>query len=56
MKVGDLITHCATPHIVVSIEQSVPVARQGFEQVVLKDTTTLETRTIPMKWWKGDKQ
>ena len=50
MKVGDLITHARELHIVVSIEKSVPVARRGLEQVVLKDTKTLETRTIPMKW------
>jgi hypothetical protein len=50
MKVGDLIYYLSTPHVVVSIEQSVPVARRGLEAVVLKDTTTLETRTLPMKW------
>jgi len=50
MKVGDLIRYIGSLHIVVSIEKSVPVARKGLETVVLKDTKTLETRTIPMKW------
>ena len=50
MKVGDLITHCAAPHIVVSIKQSAPVAKRGLEAVVLKNVVTLETRTVPMKW------
>jgi len=50
MKVGDLIAHANTPHIVVSIEQSIPVARKGLEMVVLKNTKTLETRRLPMKW------
>ena len=50
MKVGDLITHSNEPHIVVKIRPSIPVARVGLEQVVLKNTKTLETRTIPRKW------
>lgn len=56
MKVGDLVYYLRIPHIVVTIEQSVPVARRGFQTVVLKDTTTLETRTLPMKWLKGEQQ
>ena len=59
MKVGDLVYYLDIPHIVVSIEQTVPVAIRGFgdyRKTVLKDTTTLETRTLPMKWLKGDKQ
>ena len=55
MKVGDLIAYIGSPHIVVSIEKSVPVARRGLEQVVLKDTKTLETRTVPMKWIRSSK-
>ena len=53
MKVGDLITHARELHIVVEIRPSVPVARAGLEQVVLKNTKTLETRTIPMKWMRS---
>ena len=53
MKVGDLIIHANTPHIVISIEQSIPVARKGVEIAVLKNTKTLETRRVPMKWLRG---
>jgi hypothetical protein len=50
MKVGDLITHARQLHIVIEIKHSTPVARVGLEELVLKNTKTLETRTIPMKW------
>ena len=50
MKVGDLIEYDGAPYIVLKIRPSVPVARQGSEQVVLKNTQTLKTRTIPIKW------
>ena len=52
MKVGDLITHNSELHIVVGFEQSFPVARADLEQVVLKDPKTLETRRVPMKWFR----
>jgi hypothetical protein len=54
MKVGDLINYRGKPHIVVSIRPSMPVARPNHEQVVLKNTVTLKTRTTPMKWIKGE--
>ena len=50
MKVGDLIEYNDAPHIVLKIRPSRPVARQGLEQVVLKNTQTLKTYTIPVKW------
>ena len=50
MKVGDLIEYNDAPHIVLKIRSSRPVARVGLEQVVLKNTQTLETTTIPVKW------
>ncbi len=50
MKVGDLIDYNDAPHIVLKIRPSRPVARQGLEQVVLKNTQTLKTHTIPVKW------
>ena len=52
MKVGDLIIHANAPHIVVGFEQSAPVARPDLEQVILKNTKTLETRRVPMKWFR----
>ncbi len=52
MKVGDLISYRGTPHIVIEIKQTAPVARAGLEVVVMLDTTQLETRTIPMKWMR----
>ena len=50
MKVGDLIEYNDAPYIVLKIRPSTPVARVGLEELVLKNTKTLETRTIPMKW------
>ena len=50
MKVGDLIEYNDAPHIVLKIRPSKPVARQGLEQVVLKNTQTLKTYAIPVKW------
>ena len=50
MKVGDLIEYNDAPHIVLKIRPSRPVARVGLEQVVLKNTQTLKTHTIPRKW------
>ena len=50
MNIGDLIAYRGTPHLVVEIRPSVPVARAGLETVVLLDTKQLETRTIPRKW------
>ena len=55
MKVGDLVNYTSEPHIVVKIRPSIPVARAGLEQVVLKNTKTLETRTIPIKWLRSIK-
>ena len=54
MKAGDLINYRGKPHIVVYIRPSMPVARRGKEMVSLTDTTTLETREVPMKWIKGE--
>ena len=50
MKVGDLIEYNDAPHIVLKIRPSEPVARVGLENVVLKNTQTLKTYTIPVKW------
>ena len=50
MKVGDLVKYTNEPHIVVEIRPSVPVARAGLETVVLLNTQTLKTRTVPLKW------
>lgn len=50
MKVGDMIDYRGTIHIVLNIRPSMPVARRGLEQVVIKDMTTLKNRTIPIKW------
>ena len=50
MKVGDLIEYNDAPHIVLSIAPSKPVAKVGLENVVLKNTQTLKTYTIPVKW------
>ena len=50
MNVGDLIQYNAAPHIVLRIRPSKPVARVGLEQVVLKNTQTLKSHTIPRKW------
>ena len=50
MNVGDLIDYNDAPHIVLKIRPSRPVARVGLEQVVLKNTQTLKTYTIPRKW------
>ena len=50
MNVGDLVKYTNEPHIVVEIRPSVPVARAGLEQVVLLNTQTLKTRTVPIKW------
>ena len=50
MKVGDLIQYNGAPHIVLSLAPSKPVARVGLEHVVLKNTQTLKTHTIPLKW------
>ena len=52
MNIGDLISYRGAPHIVVGFEQSVPVARPDLEQVILKNTKTLETRRVPMKWFR----
>ena len=53
MNIGDLIRHQGELHIVVGFEQSAPVARAELEQVVLLNTQTLKTRTIPMKWMRS---
>ena len=50
MKVGDLIEYNGAPHIVLKIRPSEPVARVGLESVVLKNTKTLKTYAIPVKW------
>ena len=50
MNVGDLIEYNDAPHIVLKIRPSRPVARQGLEQVALKNAQTLKTYTIPVKW------
>ena len=55
MKVGDLIQYNDAPYIVLKIRSSRPVARVGLEQVVLKNTQTLETTTIPVKWVRRSK-
>ena len=55
MNIGDLIGFRGTPHIVVKIRPPIPNARTGQEIVVLKDTKTLETRTIPTKWIRNRK-
>ena len=52
MNIGDLIEYDGAPYIVLKIRPSRPVARQGLEQVVLKSTQTLKTRTIPVKWMR----
>ncbi len=52
MKVGDLIDYNDAPHIVLKIQPSKPVAREGLQQVVLKNTKTLKTHTVPMKWFR----
>ena len=52
MKVGDLIEYDGAPYIVLKIRPSVPVARPDLEQVILKNTKTLETRRVPMKWFR----
>ncbi len=52
MKVGDLIEYNDAPHIVLKIRPSRPVARVGLEQVVLKNTQTLKTYAIPVKWMR----
>ena len=50
MKVGDLIEYNDAPHIMLSIAPSKPVAKVGLENVVLKNTQTLKTYTIPRQW------
>ena len=50
MNVGDLIKYNGAPHIVLKMRPSKPVARVGLEQVVMKNTQTLKTHTIPRKW------
>tara|TARA_R110002167_G_scaffold153748_1_gene347980 strand:+ start:146 stop:307 length:162 start_codon:yes stop_codon:yes gene_type:complete len=50
MEIGDLIEYNDAPHIVLKIRPSEPVARVGLEHVVLKNTQTLKTHIIPVKW------
>ena len=50
MNVGDLIEYNDALHIVLKIRPSKPVAREGLQQVVLKNIQTLKTHTIPRKW------
>jgi len=55
MKVGDLISYRGAPHIVIEFKQSVPVARPDLVELVLLDTTQLETRSVPIKWIRNSK-
>ena len=50
MKVGDLIAYHGEPHLIIRIEQSVPVAKKGLEKVVLMNTKSLTTFIMPLKW------
>lgn len=50
MKVGDLIAYDGEPHLIIRIEQSVPVAKKGLEKAVLMNTKTLTTFTVSLKW------
>ena len=55
MKVGDLISFRGTLHVVVKIRAAIPNGTDAREIVVLKDTKTLGTRTVPMKWIRSSK-
>ena len=55
MNIGDLIGFRGALHLVVKIRPSIPNAIAGQEIAVLKDTKTLETRTVPMKWIRNRK-
>ena len=55
MKAGDLISYRGTPHLVVEIRSSIPLARAGQEVVVLLDAKQLETRIVPSRWIRSSK-